>query len=61
MGGPMMNGPMMNGSMMLCMVASALFGLIIAVTIIVQAVLLAKILGELRKFNEQRVGNVPPE
>jgi len=47
-----MQGSMMDGSMMLCMAASALFGLIVAVTVIVQAVLQAKILRELREWKD---------
>lgn len=40
----------MEGHMMLCMVASTLFALIVAVTVIIQAVLLLKILREVRKL-----------
>jgi hypothetical protein len=47
----MMDGSMMGGTMMFCMMASALFGLIITVAVIVQAVLQTKILDELRKLN----------
>jgi hypothetical protein len=43
--------------MMLCMVASALSGLVIVVAVIVQVVLLARILGELRRLNDQAHGS----
>jgi hypothetical protein len=50
----MMNHNMMNtGWMMLCMATSTLFALGIAVTVIVQAVLLRKILRELRQINDK--------
>jgi hypothetical protein len=52
MEGQMMQGAMMNGTMMICMVASTLLALIVAVTVIVQAVLLWKILGEVRKLKK---------
>ncbi len=38
--------------MMICMVASTLFALIVAATVIIQAVLLTKILGEVRKLKK---------
>lgn len=41
-----MQGEMMNGSMMLCMAATSRFVLILAVTVIIQAVLQSKILSE---------------
>lgn len=50
----MMNGMMTtNNMMMVCMAASTLFALVIAVAV-VQAVLPAKILGELRRLNDER-------
>lgn len=52
MEGQMVQGMMMDGTMMLCMVASSLFGLVVAVTVIIQAVLLSKILGEVRKLKK---------
>ena len=45
----------MNGSMMVvCMVAATLFSLTVVVTLIVQAVLQAKILRELRKHGGEK-------
>ena len=45
----------MNGSMMvMCMVAATLFSLIVVVTLIVQAVLQAKILREIRKYEGEK-------
>jgi hypothetical protein len=52
MEGQMMQGAMMNGTMMICMVASTLLALIVAVTVFVQAVLLWKIRGEVRKLKK---------
>ena len=61
MNGPMMDGDMMmdggqmmdGGMMMACMIAGTLFALVILVLIIVQTVLQAKILGELRRFRAE--------
>ena len=50
----MMDG-MMNGTMMqICMIASTLFALIALITLVVQAVLQAKILRELRGLRADR-------
>lgn len=46
MDGQMMSEPMM----MACMIASALFALIVLITLVVQAILQAKILRELRRL-----------
>lgn len=43
----------MDGTMMICLVASTLFVLIVAITVIIQAVLQKKILREVRKLREK--------
>lgn len=49
----MMEGMMNNNMMAMCMVASTLFALGIAAVVVIQAVLLAKILRELRQMNHR--------
>lgn len=49
----MMDGMMSNNMMTMCMIASTLFALGIAAVVIIQAVLLAKILRELRRMNHR--------
>jgi hypothetical protein len=48
---------MMNGSMMLCMIAAALFDLIIVIAVIVQAVLQANILREVRRLKTEHASD----
>lgn len=50
----MMDG-MMGGMMQVCMIAGTLFVLVILVTMIVQAVLQAKILRELKALRAERL------
>lgn len=50
----MMNGGMMDHNMMMvCMIATALFALVILILLIVQTVLQAKILGGIRELNKK--------
>lgn len=50
-----MDPSMMNGMMMICMIASTLFVLSILITLVVQAVLQAKILRELRQLRSEQI------
>lgn len=50
---------MMDDTMLACMIASTLFGLIILALVIVQTVLQARILRELRKLTAERPAGSP--
>jgi hypothetical protein len=48
---PMMEDSMMNGMMTICMIASALFAVVILFALVIQAVVQVKLLREVRKLH----------
>ena len=53
--GGMMHGGMTDGMMAVCVIGGTLYALVLLVTVIVQAVLLARMLRELRQFRAERL------